>query len=182
MQRAVVEGEQVRLGYVARDGATTTRVVHPLGLVTKGTAWYLVANTDAGLRTFRVDRVTAVGRTGDAAVRPEGFDLDAAWQLIADEVDRRRAPLRVRARVAPDVLQLLRWVLGTRIWTGPAGPDGRVDVELRGHSAAAIAGEIAGFGAGVEVIEPQEVRDHLARVGRELAALYATSGPPATPG
>ena len=101
VQRAVVESEQIRLGYVARDGASTTRVVHPLGLATKGSSWYLVADTDAGLRTFRVDRVTAVERTGDAVVRPDGFDLDEAWGLIADEVDRRRAPLRVRALAAP---------------------------------------------------------------------------------
>src|SRR6476646_4042634 len=59
LQRAVIEGEQVRLGYVARDRATSTRVVHPLGLAAKGHVWYLVADTDAGLRTFRVDRVTA---------------------------------------------------------------------------------------------------------------------------
>ena len=31
LQRAVIEGEQVRLGYVARDRAPSSRVVHPLG-------------------------------------------------------------------------------------------------------------------------------------------------------
>jgi predicted DNA-binding transcriptional regulator YafY len=179
VQRAVVEGEQLRLGYVARDGATTTRVVHPLGLATKGSSWYLVANTDAGLRTFRVDRVTAVERTGDTVERPDGFDLDEAWGLIADEVDRRRAPLRVRALAAPGIVQMLRWVLGTRVRIGPAGRDGRVEVELRGHNARAIAGEIAGFGADVEVLEPQEVRDHLARIGDELRASYRRAAEPA---
>ena len=173
IQRAVVEGDQITLGYVARDGAVSTRVVHPLGLVTKGSTWYLVANTDAGTRTFRVDRVTDVERTGELVVRPEGFDLDEAWRLISDEVDQRRAPLRVRARATPGIVQLLRWVLGTRISIGPAGPDLRIDVELRGHDARSIAGEIAGFGADLEVLEPQEVRDHLAVIARELTALYA---------
>jgi predicted DNA-binding transcriptional regulator YafY len=172
IQRAVVESERVMLGYVARDGATSTRVVHPLGLVTKGSTWYLVANTDAGMRTFRVDRVTAVEPTGEPAVRPEGFDLDEAWRLIADEVDQRRAPLRVRARATPGIVQLLRWVLGTRVSIGPAGPDGRIDVELRGQDARSIAGEIAGFGADLEVLEPPEVREDLARIARELAAFY----------
>jgi predicted DNA-binding transcriptional regulator YafY len=172
VQRAVVESEQVQLGYVARDGATTTRVVHPLGLASKGSSWYLVANTDAGLRTFRVDRMTAVDPTGEVVVRPVGFDLDEAWRLIADEVDQQRAPLRVRAKAAPGIVQLLRWVLGTRVRIGPTGGDGLVEVELRGHHAAAIAGEIAGFGADLEVLEPQEVRDELARIGRELVDRY----------
>src|SRR4029077_8669939 len=47
LQLAVIEGEQVELGYVARDRASTTRVVHPLGLAAKGSVWYLVADTDA---------------------------------------------------------------------------------------------------------------------------------------
>jgi predicted DNA-binding transcriptional regulator YafY len=172
VQRAVVESEQIELGYVARDGATTTRVVHPLGLASKGASWYLVANTDAGLRTFRVDRMTVVDPTGETVVRPPDFDLDEAWRLIADEVDQKRAPLRVRAKAAPGIVQLLRWVLGTRVRIGPTGADGMVEVELRGHHAPAIAGEIAGFGADLEVLEPQEVRDHLARIGQELRERY----------
>ena len=43
----MIEGQQLVLGYVARDQASSTRVVHPLGLATKGTAWYLVADTEA---------------------------------------------------------------------------------------------------------------------------------------
>jgi len=172
IQRAVVESEQIRLGYVARDGANTSRVVHPLGLVSKGSTWYLVADTETGLRTFRVDRVTETLGLGDAAVRPPGFDLDEAWRSIADEVDQRRAPLRVRAAASPEIVQLLRWVLGTRVAIGPAERDGRIGVELRGQDARSLAGEIAGFGAHLEVFEPQAVRDQLLRIGHELSATY----------
>ncbi len=70
LQRAVVDGVQIRLGYVARDGTPTERVVHPLGLAAKGANWYLVGHTDAGQRTFRVDRVTSVDPTGEPVVRP----------------------------------------------------------------------------------------------------------------
>jgi predicted DNA-binding transcriptional regulator YafY len=173
LQRAVVEGEQVTLGYVARDSAATTRVVHPLGLATKGTIWYLVAGTEAGMRTFRVDRVTAVEPTGDRVVRPEGFDLAAAWELIADEIDQRRTPVRARGAAAPEVLGLLRMILGTRVRIGPAGPDGRVEVELRGHSEWALAGEVAGLGSRLEIVEPEPMREAFARIGAELVATYA---------
>jgi len=171
IQRAV-ESEQITLGYIARDGASTTRVVHPLGLVTKGSTWYLVADTDTGLRTFRADRVTETHGTGNAAVRPEGFDLCEAWRLIADAVDQRRAPLQVRALANPDIVHILRWVLGTRVLIGPAERDGRISVELRGQDVQAIAGEIAGFGAHLEALAPSTVREQLARIGRELTATY----------
>ncbi len=172
LQRAVIEGEQVELGYVARDRASTTRVVHPLGLAAKGPVWYLVADTEAGLRTFRVDRATSVERTGVPVVRPDGFDLAAAWRLISAEVDQLRAPVRVLAAAEAGVVQLLRWVFDTKVRVGPGRPDGRVDIEVSGAHIGALAGQLAGFGARLEVFEPVELRAELARVGMELSATY----------
>jgi predicted DNA-binding transcriptional regulator YafY len=172
VQRAVVDGEQVTLGYVARSREPSTRVVHPLGLAAKGTTWYLVADTEAGLRTFRVDRMTSVEPTGDPVVRPEGFDLPEAWRLITDEVEQRRTPVHARALATPDTVPICRWVLGNRVQIGPTGRDGRVEVELRGQSVRSLGGEIAGFGGGLEVIEPAELRDLLAQIAGELAELY----------
>jgi hypothetical protein len=47
-----------------------------------------------------------------------------------------------------------------------------VEVELRGASARALAGEVGGLGALVEVIEPAEVRAVLSRIAVELSRLY----------
>lgn len=172
VQRAVVDAEQVRLAYVARNGDATTRIVHPLGLAAKGAQWYLVADTDAGLRTFRVDRITAVQPTGERVVRPPEFDLQAAWRLITDQVDEMRAPIRADALVRPEWVSSLRTVLGTRLHIGTPVRDGRVRVELRGHTVRSLAAEIAGFGATIEVVEPSDLRDALAEVGRELVERY----------
>src|SRR5436305_4482137 len=130
VQKAVVDGEQITLGYVARSQEPSTRVVHPLGLAAKGTTWYMIADTEAGLRTFRVDRMTSVEPTGQAVVRPDGFDLTEAWQLISDEIEQKRTPLWARALVSPDVVPVCRWILGNRVRIGPAGADGRVEIEL----------------------------------------------------
>jgi predicted DNA-binding transcriptional regulator YafY len=172
VQQAVIDGEQIELAYVARDGQASVRTVHPLGVAAKGAVWYLVGDTEAGMRTFRVDRVRSVASTGEPVVRPEGFDLAEAWKLITENVDQLRTPVRARAVVSGDYVGLCRMLFGSRLRIGPARDDGRVDVELRGHSVPALAGEIAGLGAGVEVLEPQELRDQLARLGRELTSVY----------
>ena len=172
LQDAVIRGVQVRLGYVDRAGARTERTVHPLGVVAKGPSWYLVATTDAGRRTFRIDRVSSVEPTDDPVRRPEGFDLAESWREIADEVDRRRAPQEAQARCAPDGLGLLRMVLGSRLDVGAAGPDGRIEVVIRGHSDHAIAGELAGLVEWLEITGPQGVRDHLASIGGALVDRY----------
>ncbi|HEX5096177.1 MAG TPA: WYL domain-containing protein, partial [Acidimicrobiia bacterium] len=80
LQQAVIAGVQVRLGYSDAKGAVTERIVHPLGLVAKGTTWYLVGDTDNGRRTFRVWRVQSVELLDEPAVRPPDFDLHEAWQ------------------------------------------------------------------------------------------------------
>ena len=172
VQKAVVDGQQVVLGYVARNREPSTRVVHPLGLASKGTTWYLVADTEAGLRTFRVDRMTSVEPNGGAVVRPDGFHLEEAWRLISDEVEQRRTPYHARALATPETVPVCRWVLGNRVRIGPTGPDGRVEVELRGHHLHSLASEVAGLGAGLEIVEPVELRDRLAQIASELAAVY----------
>lgn len=172
LQQAVIEGEQVVLGYVARDRAESTRTVHPLGLATKKEVWYLVADTAAGLRTFRVDRVISVELTGDAVERPDGFDLAEAWRLITDTVDERRGSVRGRGAATPEIVPTLRHVLGTRVRIGPSRPDGRVEVEISGESEQMLAWQLAAFGAAVELLDPPAARGHLLQIGSELAATY----------
>ena len=172
LQEAVVRGVRVRLGYVDRQGSETDRTVHPLGIVAKGPVWYLVADTEAGRRTFRIDRVSSVRSTGEPVRRPEGFDLAESWREIADEVDRRRTPLEAHALCSPDGLGLLRMVLGGRLEVGGSAPDGRIEVVIRGHNEYALAGEIAGLVEWLEVTGPQGVRDHLASIGARLRERY----------
>ena len=101
LQRAVVEGVQVRLGYADRARSETERVVHPLGLVEKDSIWYLVADTDAGMRTFRVNRVRGVTPTGEPVVRPPGFDLaDDVGVGRGDDGGAAHVAARRRARAA----------------------------------------------------------------------------------
>jgi predicted DNA-binding transcriptional regulator YafY len=172
LERATIDREQVRLGYVAREGSATTRIVHPLGLVRKDAAWYLVADTPDGQRTFRVSRVTEVAPTGEPARRPPGFDLGETWQAVVDRVEELRAPHRIEALADPSVVHVLKWLFGTDVTVGDPGPDGRVAVVVTGKRIEPVAAGFAGFGALVEVLGPPEARKHLARIGRELIALY----------
>ncbi|GAB3843802.1 helix-turn-helix transcriptional regulator [Dactylosporangium cerinum] len=173
LQDAVIRGVQVRLGYVDRTGAETERTVHPLGIVAKGPSWYLICNTEAGRRTFRIDRVSSVDPTADPVHRPEGFDLAGSWREIADEVDRKRMPLEARAVCVPHGIGLLRMGFGGRLEVGGPTTDGRVEVVIRGNDEYVLAGELAGLVEWLEVTGPPGVRDHLASIGRALVERYA---------
>ncbi|MCA2211896.1 helix-turn-helix transcriptional regulator [Jidongwangia harbinensis] len=172
LQDAVIRGVQVRLGYVDGNGAETGRTVHPLGIVAKGPSWYLVAHTEAGRRTFRIDRVSSADPTGEPVHRPRDFDLAESWREIADEVERRRTPLEIQALCVRHALSRLRMVLGDRLVVGGATSDGRAEVVIRGYNEYALAGELAGLVEWLEVTGPPGVRDRLASIGAALVERY----------
>ncbi|MFD7732204.1 helix-turn-helix transcriptional regulator [Kitasatospora phosalacinea] len=172
LQDAVIRGVQVRLGYVDGSGAETRRTVHPLGVVAKGPAWYLVAGAGTGRRTFRIDRVTSADPTDDPVDRPRDFDLAGSWREIADEVERRRTPLESRALCTPQGIGILRIGLGDRLEVGGTTTDGRIEVVIRGRDEYTLAGELAGLVEWLEVTGPPNVRAHLASIGNALVERY----------
>lgn len=178
LQDAVIGAVQVQLGYVDAAGTETERTVHPLGIVARGPFWYLVAHTEAGQRTFRIDRVVAVAATDDPVARPEKFDLADTWRQIADDADRRRTPLEVSATCAPEGIEFLRAALGDNLDVGAAGVDGRIAVVIRGPSEYGLAGHLAGLVEWLEITSPQSIRDHLATIGAALTDRY---GPERSP-
>jgi predicted DNA-binding transcriptional regulator YafY len=173
LQQAVIEGRQVRLGYTDAKGAVTERLVHPLGLVSKGTTWYLVADTGRGRRTFRVWRVTTAELTDEPAIRPPDFDLQQAWQEIVATVDERRGVVLVTALAEADMVRWLRVRFGTRLTVGAPAPDGRVEVVIgfpETHDNPAR--ELCAFGGALEVMAPADVRAGMAEIGRALIARH----------
>lgn len=179
LQAAVVDAKQVRLGYRDRTGKSTSRRVHPLGTVQKGTTWYLVADTDEGLRTFRIGRVQSVELTDEEAVRPEDFDLAEAWKDIVAGVDDLRSPVMVELCADPDLLDVLSWMFENRVAVGGAGSDGRITLTVRGPQLEILVAQLAGFGERVEVVSPPEARCHLYRLATELHRLYEPGPAPA---
>jgi predicted DNA-binding transcriptional regulator YafY len=173
LQRAIGESVQIEMQYGDRAGAESERIVHPLGLVAKGRVWYLVGNTDAGMRTFRVGRVRSVRLTDRPLVRPDGFDLEQTWQSTLATLDEMRAPFTAVVRADSDVVPVLRSVFGTMLTVAEPDVDGRVGVEIRDRTAFMIAVRLAGFGTKGEVVGPDSVRAELARIGGELQDFYA---------
>ena len=177
LQQAVIQGVQVRLGYRDRASSVTERIAHPLGLVSKGSVWYLVADTEAGLRTFRVWRVQSVELTDDPVRRPPGFDLAKAWEAIVAKVDEHRASRRVRALAEPAIIGWLRGHFGSRLSIDETVADGRVAVDIGFANSHQAAMELAGYGAALEVLDPPELRAELVAVGTRLLERYGEASP-----
>lgn len=178
LQAAVVARRKVRLVYANRAGEQTQRLVDPWGLVDKDDIWYLLAGTEAGQRTFRVDRVIDAVVTDLAAGRPADFELSQAWQRVVDEVEQRRSHVWATVFIDAELLPVLRTQFGRHCDVSGALDDGRVRARVAAPTALMIAQHLTGWGAAVEVMEPASVRTELARIGSELTERYtsATAG------
>ena len=171
LQRAVVRRRRVRLRYDGREPAD--RLVDPWGLVDKDGVWYLLAGTPAGRRTFRVDRVLAAEPTDEPAERPAGLQLAAVWDEVVAELEGRRSTVTATV-LAPDrLVPVLQAVFGRHCVVGAARDGGRREVQVAAHTVRSVAEQLAGLGGAVEVLEPDEVRAELVRIGGELVERHS---------
>jgi predicted DNA-binding transcriptional regulator YafY len=164
---AVRRRRSLQIGYARRDGTPSTREIDPLGLVARRGRWYVPAR-DRGrgeLRTFRADRITHA-TVGEPAPPPEpGFDPVAhVVQMFA------RLPLRWEVEVHLDapIDEIAAHVPATLAELSADGTGTRL--EMRADSLDWVAGILAGLGADFQVIRPDELREHLARLAARLTA------------
>ena len=177
LERAVIERKQIELHYRDRTRKVSLRTVHPLGLVSKGDVWYLLAHTDAGLRTFRVSRIGSAEVSDEPAVRPEGFDLAEAWRNVAASIAELRTNVSATILVDRQHLWSLRYQFGndlslTEFATSRDDSDTRLEAIIAGPSSVMIAQHLAGWGAVIEVVEPEQVQLELVRIAGELLSRY----------
>ncbi|WP_219414299.1 helix-turn-helix transcriptional regulator [Pseudonocardia nigra] len=182
LQDAVVRRRKVALAYENRAHERTRCVVDPWGLVAKDGVWYLVAGTEKGQRTFRVDRIAEVTVTDDAAERPADLDLSREWERVVAEVERRRSLVSATLLLPAGLLPILRDRFGRHCEPLETRDDGRVRVRVAAHMPVGIAQELTGWGNAVEVLEPDSVKAELARLGAELVERYAVVGAASVPG
>jgi predicted DNA-binding transcriptional regulator YafY len=173
VQDALWSDRRLRLCYRRSLDRVVERTVEPYGLVCKAGTWYLLAGVGGEPRVYRVSRIEGAELTDETFQRPPGFDLRSAW---AERVDRFQGgvPERVAVtvRVDPAVSGQFARMLGERIVEHPRDTVAVLDFP----ACEAAVSLLAAFGATVEVVEPEEVRERLAKLGRDLSSLYGAWG------
>ena len=170
VQDAVSRDRKLKMRYRKEGREVVDRVVDPLGLVAKGSTWYMVAFTPKGLRTFRVSRIEKATLLDQPVRRPADFDLAGFWKNSTEQFQqgwrRYETTLRLEPRAA-------NWVTMCRV-VAPAAkqPDGdgwvRLKISFESEEEACFV--VMGLGARVEVIEPLELRE------KQFAELNAALG------
>jgi predicted DNA-binding transcriptional regulator YafY len=173
VQEAVARDRKLAFDYTRADGELSSRTADPLGLVSKGLNWYLVARTANGMRTFRVSRMRRVAVLAVGFERPARFDLVAHWQMSTAELDRKRSSYRTVLSLAPEAsLRIQRWCVTREAkveWARKAGA-GREAREVDFDDERQARFFVLGLGSSVRVLEPEPLRNWVEAEAREIAA------------
>src|SRR5215475_2468623 len=173
VQHAVARDRKLKIRYRKREenGPTVSeRVVDPLGLVAKGSSWYLVANTSRGYRTYRVSRIEGVTLLDKPCERPANFDLAFHWQRATQEfIDGKPRYYVTLCLDTTAAKEIKRWrPVSSTDDVELKQPKGwsTLDVQFDYEEEACFV--VLGFGARAKVIKPEKLRK---RIAAEISAM-----------
>ncbi len=160
IRSAIQQERRVRFHYVKNTTAPiqerqSLRDVDPYGLVFVGGAWTLIGycHLRKEIRHFRLKRMSDVTLLDVQANRPSGFDLDAY-----KPVDDRH--LIVRCFAGPLIADQIRASDYYYIDSMEQLPEGLV-VTLRVRQVEEVVSWLLGWGANINVLEPDSLRQRL---------------------
>ncbi len=161
----------VTIEYFSRSsGRISRREIQPYGFFEQGGHWYVVARSVERERvmTFRADRIRSATPGREEYEIPEDFEV-AAY--------RRRGPpsptdadLVVKIRFDPEIARFARETFPAREFTEE--PSGAVMATVMTTGTAWLVSELLRWGAGAEVIEPDEIREQLLERARRTLERY----------
>jgi len=172
VQDAVSRDRRLAITYFRRGGECVERTIDPLGLVAKGSTWYLVAQTPDGYRTYRVSRIEQATMLELPSSRPADFNLAAYWTDSAARFNESLPRYQARLRIEP---QTARWLKMWRVgWSedreDPPPADGWITLRMTFDTEDEACFVVLGLGRRVDVLEPDALRR---RIAVEAAAVLA---------
>jgi predicted DNA-binding transcriptional regulator YafY len=162
VQDAIARDAKLSFLYTRADGDTAPRTVDPFGVVCKQTVWYLVARAPAGMRSYRLSRMSKVVVLAMTFKRPAKFNLAAHWNASTAQLDRQREPCVATLAMASETLRSLNGWCKLR----PAKddfsrrkiPEQWLIREVEFESAAMAQFVALGYGSKVQVLAPESLR------------------------
>jgi len=175
VQEAIWQERKLRMTYQRGGGCDPVdRLVDPLGLVAKGSVWYLVAAVDGALRSYRVSSILGLEQSAEQCVRPKGFDLAAFWAQSTASFKASLPQYRTTVRIAPEAFPFMRFAgrFARILQTDAPDADGWIRVTLRFDVEEMAIGYALSFGEKLEVLEPKTLRTKVIEEARNLIRFY----------
>lgn len=173
LQEAVWLDRVLRIHYMKGE-ERVERIVLPLGLVAKRSTWYVVAESQGELRTYRVSRIVDAVMTDEMFHRPADFDLAQYWEesLARFMQNLPQYPAQVQMTVSL-IKRFERERYVKIIHCDTQNPhEGWITADLEFNTLESASAFLLSCGAEIEVLAPQELREHVSSAATAIARLY----------
>ena len=169
LQQAVYEDLMIEAVYERYDGEVTERILEPYSLVNKSSLWYLVAQRESEMRTYRVARFHQVRLLDEAFVRRADFDLLAYWQAHLKEFVGSFSDYSCTLRIHPDRVASIKWLVPGRWEVLDEGDqEGWAILRIIMDSPHLAKMMVFGLGTFSEVLDPPELAAEVLAEARAL--------------
>lgn len=179
IQSALWNGQALHMTYQRGDGTLVERAITPFGLVAKGLIWYVVADNDGTIKTYRLDRIQTVEPHGTGTPCPDDFDLAAYWQESKQAFRAKLPRVYAKYRAHESVLDRLQhagWyskVLSVQ----PEGDSDWHHVEMAFNAEADAVSLALSFGAALILLDPAPLREQVIQQASALLDAYTIGVP-----
>ncbi|MCY8180301.1 YafY family transcriptional regulator [Bacillus paralicheniformis] len=175
LKDAIWKDQKLKIVYQRADGQTADRIVAPLGLVAKGSNWYLIASKENGeIRNYRASRIHSATPVRETFERPENFDIAHVWQSSTKKFIERLPTYEVRVKAAQDILPRLSFTnyFVRIIETNEVDQEGWIPVTLSFDTEEEAKRYILGFAEHIRIIEPKELHGKILNMAESIVAHY----------
>lgn len=172
--RAWADRRRVVIRYRAAGGEVTERIIQPYFLEVSRSepASYVIAHDELrnARRTFKLERIESAEILESTYIIEQDFDpythFAAAWGVM-DE-----AEVEVWLRFSATAAQRVKESIWHHSQQVEDLPDGGCELRMRIGGIRELRSWVLGWGAEVEVLAPQELRDEVCEHARRMLSLY----------
>jgi predicted DNA-binding transcriptional regulator YafY len=178
VQEAIAGDSKLTFLYTRPAGETAPRTVDPFGIVCKQSIWYLVARTPAGMRTYRVSRISNAVALTVPFERPANFDLARYWKASTARLKQQRQSYPAMLALTPEAAASLRQSSQAspipNALHSPEIPFGWVVLSINFESFSHAIFCTLGFGSSTYVLAPAELRNRVKGDVEKVVELHAS--------
>ena len=175
IQRAVYEDRMIKAQYENYDGHIAERTLAPYSLICKSSVWYLLAERDGELHTYRVNRFHSMQLLDRSFTRRPDFDLPTYWRTRAQSIQNLPSEYSCVLRIHPERISVIKWLMPGR-WElmDDANDTGWMTISLKMDSELLAKMLVFGLVGFVEVVEPTDLKDAVVEKAREVLERLAS--------
>ena len=159
---AIKTNRRLRIGYQKFDAEGYVKTVSPYALKLFHQRWYLLAQTDQQeMRLYAFDRMTSVTLTDEEFQMPADFSAQDYFAEYYGVLTVHVPMAHVLVRAYDKTVNYLRTLPLHHSQQEVSSSDHSADFAFDIRPTADFLGQLLSHGAGIEVLEPEDLRQHM---------------------